>query len=70
MLFISKESKKTFNDFFKKIYSSKSNESCEVLLEYDNNPLCQVYMKGVVTNHENQALLSVVDITGLRKTDF
>lgn len=67
MLFISKKSRKTFNDFFKKIYSSKDNESCEVMLEYDNNPLSHVYMKGVVTSHKNQALLSAIDITGLRK---
>lgn len=68
-LFISKESKKTFHHFFSKIYTSIGKESCKVLLGYDNNPLCLVYMEGVLTNHNNQVLLSAVDISGFRKTN-
>jgi PAS domain-containing protein len=68
-LFISKESQKTFNDFFSKIYSSNTKESCEVTLGYENQPLCQVYMEGVVTYDEQQTLLSVFDISGLSKTN-
>ena len=66
-LFLSKQSQKIFNDFLSKIYSANSKESCEVLLSYDNNPLCQVYMEGVVTGDERKCLLSVVDISGFRK---
>ena len=66
-LFISKESQKSFNDFFSKIYSSNSKESCEVMLAYDNNPLCLAYMEGVVTGDERKCLLSVVDISGFKK---
>jgi hypothetical protein len=67
-LFISKESQKTFNDFFSKIYSSNTKESCEVKLEYDNNPLCQVYMEGIVTGDDRTCLLSVIDISGFAKS--
>jgi hypothetical protein len=66
-LFVSKESQKSFNDFFSKIYSSNSKESCEVMLAYDNNPLCLAYMEGVVTGDERKCLLSVVDISGFKK---
>lgn len=66
-LFISKESQKLFNDFLSKIYSGTSIESCEVMLSYDNNPLCQVYMEGIVTGDERRCLLSVVDISGFKK---
>ena len=66
-LFIAKQSQKTFNDFLHKVYSGHSKESCEVMLAYDNNPLCQVYMEGVVTGDDRKCLLSVVDISGLRK---
>ena len=67
-LFISKESQKSFNDFFSKIYSGNAKESCEVMLAYDNNPLCLVYMEGIVTGDERKCLLSVVDISGFKKT--
>lgn len=69
MLFISNESQKTFNDFFSKLFTSNGKKSCKVLFEYDNSPLCHVYMEGVITYNKNEALLSVVDISGLRKTN-
>jgi PAS domain-containing protein len=65
-LFISKDSQPVFNAFFSKVYTGKAKESCEVMLGYDNNPLCYVYMEGIVTGDE-QCLLSVVDISGFRK---
>jgi hypothetical protein len=68
-LFISKESQKSFNDFFSKIYLGNSKESCEVMLAYDNNPLCLVYMEGIVTGDDRKCLLSVVDISGFKKQD-
>jgi len=68
-LFISPESQAVFNRFFSKVYSSNTKESCEVMLGYDNSPLCQVYMEGIVTGDDRQCLLSVVDISGFKKTD-
>jgi PAS domain-containing protein len=65
-LFISKDSQPVFNAFFSKVYTGKAKESCEVMLGYDNNPLCYVYMEGIVSGDE-QCLLSVVDISGFRK---
>jgi len=68
-LFISPESQAVFNRFFSKVYTNSSKESCEVMLGYDNSPLCQVYMEGIVTGDDRQCLLSVVDISGFKKTD-
>ncbi|WP_319478844.1 PAS domain-containing protein [uncultured Draconibacterium sp.] len=62
-LFISEDSKPVFNNFFRKIYSTNANESCEVLLGYDKKPLCPVYMEGVVTEEDQKCLLSVVNIS-------
>jgi PAS domain-containing protein len=64
-LFISEESRPVFNDFFTKIYTSNSKQSCEVLLGYDKKPLCSVYMEGVITEDDFKCLLSVVDISKL-----
>lgn len=64
-LFVSEGSKTVFNKFFKKVYSSNAKESCEVLLGYDDIPLCSVYMEGVVTADDQKCLLSVIDISKL-----
>lgn len=61
-LFISEDSKSVFNNFFSKVFTSNAKEVCEVLLGYDNNPLCFVYMEGIVTGEDRNCLLSVVDI--------
>ncbi|MCF8227971.1 MAG: hypothetical protein K9G58_05545 [Bacteroidales bacterium] len=62
-LFVSEDSKPVFNTFFRKVYNTNAKESCEVLLGYDKKPLCTVYMEGVVTEDEQNCLLSVVDIS-------
>ena len=62
-LFISADSQAVFNDFFSKIYTSNTKESCKVNLGYDNNPLRKVYMEGIVTGDERKCLISVVDIS-------
>ncbi|MCX6320335.1 MAG: hypothetical protein NTX93_00805 [Bacteroidia bacterium] len=66
-LFVSEASQPVFNKFFSKIYTSNTKESCEVMLGYDNNPLCLVYMEGIVTGDDRKCLLSVVDISGFKK---
>jgi PAS domain-containing protein len=66
-LFVSEESRPVFNDFFSKVFTSYSKESCKVLLGYNNKPLCKVYMEGVVTEDEQKCLLSVVDLSKISK---
>ncbi len=66
-LFVSEDSRPVFDAFFSKVYSKNGKESCEVTLGYDGNPLCKVYMEGVVTGDDRNCLLSVVDISGFMK---
>ncbi len=66
-LFIAEDSRKVFEKFFTKIFSKSSKESCEVQLGYDGTPLCSAYMEGIVTGVDRKCLLTVVDITNLRK---
>jgi len=68
-LFVSDESKPVFNDFFQKVCQGNFKESCEVMLGYDNKPLCLVYIEGIATGEERKCLLSVVDIKNFRKQD-
>lgn len=66
-LFVSKDSLPVFNSFLDNVYSSDSKESCEVMLGFDKNTLCYVYIEGVVTRDDRKCLLSVVDVTGFKK---
>ncbi|MDD4107780.1 MAG: PAS domain-containing protein [Prolixibacteraceae bacterium] len=65
-LFVIEDSKAVFNDFFRKVYVSNAKESCQIVLGYDNKPLCRVYMEGVVTEDEQKCLLSVIDLSKFR----
>ena len=62
-LFIAEVSKQVFNDFFRKIFISNVKESCELMLGYDEKPLCSVYMEGVVTEENQKCFLSILDIS-------
>lgn len=66
-LFVADEHKALFNKFFSRVYSSNMKESCELLLGYDNKPLCRVYAEAVVTGEDRKCLLSIVDISSVKK---
>jgi PAS domain-containing protein len=62
-LFVSEGSRPVFNNFFRNVFTSNKKESCEILLGYNKEPLCYVYMEGVVAEDEKKCLLSVVNIS-------
>jgi len=66
-LFVSDESHSEFDNFFQKVFASDFKESCELLLGYDDKPLCRVYIEGIVTGDEGRCLLSAVDISGFKR---
>jgi len=66
-LFVSEESKPVFNQFFSNVYASNAKESCTLVLGYDKNPLCVVYLEGIVTGDFRECLLTAVDISAFAK---
>ncbi len=62
-LFLSEDSKLSFNNFLKKVFTSNAKESCEVILDYGKKPSRSYYMEGVVTENGQKCLLSVIDIS-------
>ncbi len=66
-LYISEDSLPVFNDFFRKVYTGSSKESCKVTLGYNTKILCQVYMEGVIADDNQKCLLSVIDLSGIKK---
>ena len=65
--FVSQESRFVFDTFLDNIYAGIAKESCEVTLGNFKNPLCNVYMEGIVTGEDRNCLLSMVDISGFKK---
>ena len=65
-LFVSDESKPAFNDFLNKVYTGNARESCIIMLGYEENPLCRVYMEGIVTGDDQKCLISVIDTSRLK----
>ncbi len=47
-LFVSDISKPVFARFFKRVFTSNSKESCEIMLGYENDHSCFVYIEGIV----------------------
>ena len=66
-LFINNDSLPVFNNFLDNVFKSQSKESCQVKLGQDNNHLTSVFMEGIVTGEDRRCLLSVVDISMLKK---
>jgi PAS domain-containing protein len=62
--FVVDESKQVFNDFFQKISTGDTKESCRVTLGYNNIPTTAVYIEGIATGDDRKCLLSAVDISG------
>jgi len=66
-LYVADESKSVFNEFFSRVFDETSKESCEVKLGYDKNTLGYFYMEAVCIGDENKCLLSLIDISDLKK---
>ena len=66
-LYVADESKPVFGEFFRRVFVENSKETCEVKLGYDKKPLGHFYMEAVFIGDENKCLLSLVNISNLRK---
>jgi len=61
--FVSSDTKPIFNLFLAKIFNSKTKELCELTLSSNGNLPMYVYLAGIVTENEEQCLVTIVDIT-------
>jgi len=62
-LFISKETRPTFNIFLEKVFQSKTSEKCELELIHEGNPPVNIHLSGIISRDEAQCLLTATDIT-------
>ena len=67
--FVSEETKPTFRLFIEKIFTSKSNQTCEVALSTGDNEPKYVYLTGNVTGNEDRCLITAVDISERKQAE-
>lgn len=68
-LFVSENTRVSFNEFMKKLFASTTKESCEAILEKDGVLFAHVSIDGVVSKDRQTHLLSLVDITQCKQAE-
>jgi len=66
-LFIANDSKQNFNDFVKNIFEKKTKQCCEIKLTNNNNTEQYVQLVGKTSQNDEKCLVSMVDISELKK---
>jgi PAS domain-containing protein len=61
--FVSNDTKPIFNLFLSRVFNSKTEESCEVILSVNDNLPMYVYINGIVTENGEQCHINVMNIT-------
>ncbi len=67
--FISDLSKPTFNLFLKKIFISKTTETCEIILSTENNLPVYLHLSGIADNNGEKCFITAIDITERRQAE-
>jgi PAS domain S-box-containing protein len=68
-LFVSEDTKSTFNQFLDKVFSSKAKETCEVTLSNNGNLPVFVHLTGIAAENGEKCLVIVVDITERKEAE-
>ena len=67
--FVSDNTKSVFNLFLQIIFNKKAEQACEVILSPDDSLPKYVYLKGIVSNNEEQCIINVFDISERKKAE-
>ncbi|NDP22775.1 MAG: PAS domain S-box protein [Paludibacter sp.] len=68
--FVSDDHKSEFNNFLQNIFTYKSKASCELSLDFEDSNSIFVHLSGIVTQDDQQCLMSIIDITEQKQTDI
>ncbi|MBG6063023.1 PAS domain S-box-containing protein [Flavobacterium sp. CG_9.1] len=68
--FVSDDTKSVFNKFLDSVISSDKNECCEIKLLLEDTALTNVYLIGILSKNKEHVLMTIVDITHLKETEF
>jgi len=68
-LYVSEDSIPIFNRFLESVFTDNSKQTCEILLVADVDSPMYVSLSGTVAVNNEQCLISVVDLTHLKKAE-
>ncbi len=68
-LFVNDATRPTFNVFIDDLFETKTNQTCELILNSVSNIPTYVYLTGRVIEDENKCLITVVDISNQKKAE-
>ena len=68
--FVSEDSRPAFNRFIDKLFTNKTKESCEVALSTESDLFKYVQLCGIIGGSGGYCLVSITDITDLKKTEI
>jgi PAS domain S-box-containing protein len=61
--FITDDTKPVFNQFLERVFSSKTTESCELIVSANGQPAMNINVTGIAIEGKEECFVSVVDIT-------
>jgi len=67
--FITPDTTKIFNEFLERIFTQKTNETCEVIISINPSVQSFAYLTGHIIEDGDQCLLSAIDITERKKSE-
>jgi signal transduction histidine kinase len=65
--FVSEDSRSIFNHFLVKVFEGKTEATCELTLSVNGNSPLHVHLTGITANNGLHCLVTVVDISEIRK---
>ena len=68
--FVSINTRNVFNDFIEKVFTSKTKQTCEVILAIKGNLPVYVAIYGLVSKKSDECFLTIIDITELKKSEY
>ena len=68
--FIASETRSLFIDFLENVSDTKTKQNCEVRLVINEEPSAFVHIEGILLENEKKCLLTVIDISKLKKGEI
>ncbi|TDE05664.1 hybrid sensor histidine kinase/response regulator [Flavobacterium sandaracinum] len=68
--FVSGDTKLVFNEFLDSVFKVEKKECCEIKLVLEDTALTNVYLTGILSENKEHVLMTIVDITHLKETEF
>jgi PAS domain S-box-containing protein len=66
--FVSESSRHDFNIFIQQVFAATGKQSCELELTSHNNKPVYIHIEGVISESEEQCLVTIADITALKQS--